>query len=495
VLDIRTLFIAHFAVIITAGGIMLLSRRWQPDARSVGIWGGGALCFGTGLVLTAFRGVAPDWLTVLVANALVMMFPLMIWNGIRAFNARPTRWRGSLAVTALADAALGYYLYVDESLSARVAIASFVLAVGASAAAYELLRWTAPAYRRLSWLTAGALMAVAGAQITRTVTAVTGAPQASLFAPTIVNQAAFLAGIVMSALVMFCLAMMANQQLQFELAQRSAEMERLARDRDASRQRAEQANRAKSVFLTMMSHELRTPLNAILGFSELGPAIRSEPPVPAQIKEYFGLIHQSGSHLLRLINDILDLSKVEAGKMDLERSEVDIDCVATSTLRLIAQQANNGGLHLEVKIDTPPPRLFADERAIRQILFNLLSNAVRFTPPGGTVGIRAATADDGSTEISVWDTGTGIPRDQIPRLTMPFEQIDNSYARSHGGTGLGLPLVDGLVRLHGGTLTIDSEVGAGTRVTLRLPQPESRHDGESPAGHGADNPKTRQAAG
>ncbi len=468
-LDIRTLFIAHFAVIITAGGIMLLSRRWQPDTRSVGIWGGSALCLGVGLVLSALRDTAPGWLCVLFANALIIFFPLMIWNGVRRFNDRPTRWRESLIVTGLAVALMAYYLYVDVSLSARIAVASFMLAAGCSAGAYELVRWTAPAYRRLSWLTAAAMMAVAGSQFVRTVVAVTGGPQTSLFAPTIANQAAFLAGIVMSALVMFCLVMLANQQLQVRLTQRSAEMERIARDRDIARQRAEQANRAKSAFLTMMSHELRTPLNAILGFSELGPMIKAEPPLPAQIRDYFGLIHQSGDHLLRMINDILDLSKVESGKMELECTDLDVDNAINSTLHLVAQQASSGGQRLGVTIDTPPPRLFADERAVRQILFNLLSNALRFTPAGGVVGVHAAAAPDGGAVLTVHDTGVGIPPDQIARVIMPFEQIDNSYARSQGGTGLGLPLVDSLIRLHGGSLSIESVVGVGTRVTVRFP--------------------------
>jgi signal transduction histidine kinase len=468
-LDIRTLFIALFAVIITAGGIMLLSRRWQPDTRSVGIWGGAALCLGVGSVLSAFRDTGPGWLCVLFANAFIMIFPLMIWNGARRFNDRPALWREALAIDGLAVVVMGYYLYVDDSLSARIADASFVLAAGCAAGAYELFRWTARAYRGLSWLTAAVLIVVGASQFARTVIAVAGPPQTSLFAPTIVNQAAFLASLVFAALVMFCLVMMANQQLQVQLTERSVEMERIARDRDAARLRAEQANRAKSVFLTMMSHELRTPLNAILGFSELGPMIKNDPPLPAQITEYFGLIHQSGDHLLRMINDILDLSKVEAGKMEIERTDLNVDDAINSTLHLVAQEANSRAQKLEVTIDTPPPRLFADERAVRQILFNLLSNAARFTPAGGVVGVHAAATIDGGAAIAVYDTGVGIPQDQIARVTLPFEQIDNSYAQSHGGTGLGLPLVDGLIRLHGGTLTIESEVGVGTRVTVRFP--------------------------
>jgi signal transduction histidine kinase len=468
VLDIRTLYVAHFAVIITAGVVMLLTRHWQPGTRSVGIWGGGALCFGLGMALTAFRGIAPDWLTVLVSNGLAVLYPVMIWNGIRKFNGRPARWSASLVFVVGFVASLAYYLYVDENLSARIIIASLMLVATSIASAYELLRWNDPALRRMSWMASTALALVAVMHLFRAITTWSGVPS-SLFMPSPANQVGYLAGIIASALLIFSLAMMANLQLQIQLADRSVELERIARDRDQARLRAEQANRAKSVFLTTMSHELRTPLNVILGFSELGPALSAAAAPPERAKEYFELIHESGSHLLRVINDILDLSKVEAGKMELERTELDVDYVVGSTLRLIAQQASSHAQRLEVAIDAPPPPLFADERAVRQILFNLLSNAVRFTPEGGTVRVGAAATADGGAEIVVSDTGVGIPRDQIARVTMPFEQIDNSYTRAHGGTGLGLPLVDALVRLHDGTLTIDSEVGVGTRIAMRFP--------------------------
>ena len=473
-LDIRTLYVAHVAAIVTAGAVMLLSRLWQPGTRSVGTWGGAAVCLGVGMALTSLRGIAPDWLTVLVANGIGAMCPLMIWNGILKFNGRPTRWREAFALDAVFVASLAYYVYADENLSARIALSSLLLAGGAAASAYELFRRTNPALRRMSWTAGGALMLVVAAQLSRLVTALVSAPQSNLFAQTLVNQISYLAGIVVSSLVIFCLAMMANLQLQLQLGERSAELEQIARDRDLARQRAEQANRAKSTFLTTMSHELRTPLNAILGFSELGPVMPSETPLPARIKEYFGLIHQSGAHLLRMINDILDLSKVEAGKMEIDCADLDIGYAVNSTVRLVAPQATGKAQLLEVAIDEPHPALFADERAVRQILFNLLSNAVRFTPEGGTVRVHAAPAAQGGTEIVVSDTGIGIPRDQIARLTLPFEQIDNSFAKAHGGTGLGLPLVDALVRLHGGVLTIDSEVGAGTSVTVHFPRrPES----------------------
>jgi signal transduction histidine kinase len=468
VLDIRTLFVAQVAVIITAGTIMLLSRQWQPGARSVGIWGAGGLCLGIGMALASLRGIAPDWLTILIGNGITAMAPLSIWNGIRKFNGRPAFWRETFALDAVFVAALAYFVYVDRNLSIRIALGSMLLAAACGASAYELFR-TNRALRRMSWTAGTALSLVVVVHTLRAAMALFGPPQFSLFSPTPVNAVSYLAGIVVSSLIIFCLTMMATLQLQLELSERTVELERIASDRDEARQRAEQANRAKSTFLTTMSHELRTPLNAILGFSELGPAIPSDTPLPARITEYFGLIHQSGAHLLRMINDILDLSKVEAGKMEIEWADLDIGYTVNSAVRLVAPQATSRNQHLEGVIGEPEPPLYADERAVRQILFNLLSNAVRFTPEGGRVRVQADAAAGGGTEIVVSDTGVGIPREEIPRLTLPFEQIDNSYARAHGGTGLGLPLVDGLVRLHGGTLKIDSEVGAGTRVTVWFP--------------------------
>jgi signal transduction histidine kinase len=474
VLDIRTLFVAQVAVIVTAGTIMLLSRQWQPGARSVGIWGAGGLCLGIGMALASLRGSAPDWLTVLIANGILVMAPLSIWNGIRKFNGSRTFWREIFALDAVFIAVVAYFVYIDRNLSIRIALGSAVLAWGCGASAYELFRRTNPALRRMSWTAATALSLVVVVHTARAAIALFGPPQSSLFAPTSVNAISYLAGIVVSSLIIFCLTMMATLQLQLELGERTVELERIARDRDEARQRAEQANRAKTTFLTTMSHELRTPLNAILGFSELGPTIPSDAPLPARIGEYFGLIHQSGAHLLRMINDILDLSKVEAGKMEIECADLEIGYVINSTVRLVAPQADGKAQRLEAAIDEPHPPLYADERAMRQILFNLLSNAVRFTPDSGTVRVTARAAAGGGTEIVVSDTGIGIPHAEIPRLTKPFEQIDNSYARAHGGTGLGLPLVDGLVRLHGGKLTIDSEVDAGTRVALWFPpRPES----------------------
>jgi signal transduction histidine kinase len=406
---------------------------------------------------------------VLVANTLIILWPVLVWNGIRVFNGRPVLWPVSVAFVVAMVVGLAYFLYIDDSFALRILVAALLISTGLAAGAYELLRWTEPALRQLSRVAAAALALTAVGQFSRALASGFGGPVSSLYTRNATNQITFLGSLVLTALLIFCLAMMANVRLQLRLSERSVELEEIARDRDRARLRAEEANRAKSVFLAMMSHELRTPLNAILGFSELGPRIKSPTPVPDQAKEYFGLVHESGAHLLRVINDILDLSKIEAGKMQLDCSELDLAYVVNGTRRLIAQQVMDRALTLAVAIAEPPPRLYADERAVRQILFNLLSNAVRFTPERGTISVRAVVSDSGGTDLIVSDTGIGIPPDQIARLKIPFEQLENSYARAQGGTGLGIPLVDGLAQLHGGSLSIESEVGVGTQVTVHFP--------------------------
>ena len=237
----------------------------------------------------------------------------------------------------------------------------------------------------------------------------------------------------------------------------------------AARSAAEDANAAKSVFLATMSHELRTPLNAILGFSEL---IRDQAFGPVGIEryvEYAGDIHASGRHLLDLITAILDISKIEAGKLELDIHRIPLRQTLEQCRHLVAPRAEGGSLTLVGELEEALPDIFADERAVRQMVLNLLSNAVKYTPVGGRVTLRAAADGSGWVEIAVVDTGIGIPEDQLDRVLRPFEQLDNSYTRGAGGTGLGLALVKALADLHGGTLHLASAVGQGTTASIRLP--------------------------
>lgn len=233
---------------------------------------------------------------------------------------------------------------------------------------------------------------------------------------------------------------------------------------------AELANRSKSEFLANMSHEVRTPLNAIMGFSEVMKNEVFGALGHARYREYADDILQSGIHLLELINDILDLARVEAGKLDLYPEDVDVEQAMRSCLRLTGERAEHGGLTLELNVARDLPLLSADERKLKQIFLNLLTNAVKFTPAGGRVTAGIDHDGAGGVTIAVADTGIGIPTDQIPKALSAFGQVDSALTRKVEGTGLGLPLTKSLVELHGGWLDIESTVGIGTTVTVHFPR-------------------------
>jgi signal transduction histidine kinase len=238
--------------------------------------------------------------------------------------------------------------------------------------------------------------------------------------------------------------------------------------RDA-KETAELANRTKTEFLANMSHELRTPLNAIIGFSELIYRQSFGPVGASRYVEYAHDILDSGRHLLKLINDILDVSKMEVGRVDLDEGEIRLEHVIRSSARLVAERAREGEVALSVPQGETLPPVRADERRLKQVLLNLLSNAVKFTPPGGSVRVEAGPSADGGCAIKVIDTGIGMASEDIPRALKPFGQVDSNLARRFDGSGLGLSLSKALVELHGGTLSIDSTVGVGTTVTVMLP--------------------------
>jgi PAS domain S-box-containing protein len=237
----------------------------------------------------------------------------------------------------------------------------------------------------------------------------------------------------------------------------------------AARARAEAANQAKSRFLANMSHELRTPLNAIIGFSDLMRMRTFGPLGSTRYEDYATLIHDSGQLLLDHISDLLDMARIEAGKLELNFERVDLASTIEDTARLLRQRADAGDIALSTEVDTALLPLVADRRAVKQIIINLVSNAIKFTPPGGHVRIAAAQ-DDGTTRIAVSDDGIGIPASEIHRLGKPFEQVCGDPMLAKSGTGLGLALVRALAERHGGALAISSAEGVGTEVSVTFPR-------------------------
>lgn len=278
------------------------------------------------------------------------------------------------------------------------------------------------------------------------------------------------AGLVLRSLIAIAIGGFLFWQLRWR--------EKTLADLAAARSAAEGSNKAKAYFLANMSHELRTPLNAILGFSEIIKNA-SFGPISSNYREYAQDIHNSGAHLLSLINEVLDLSKLEAGQFEIVEQIVDLTALAETSMRFVEPQAQRQNISLSFSVEPAASLIRADERRMRQILINILANAVKFTPAGGLIRLTVSRNPTGLL-IRVSDTGIGIPADKIKTAMEAFSQIETGTTRAHQGTGLGLPLAKRLAEMHGGTLTLESEVQVGTVVTITLP-PERILDRGNPS--------------
>jgi two-component system cell cycle sensor histidine kinase PleC len=257
--------------------------------------------------------------------------------------------------------------------------------------------------------------------------------------------------------------------IRFSHEDLSRELEETRDEALMKRAEAESANASKTAFLANMSHELRTPLNAILGFSEIIARECLGAVGNPRYKEYAGDIHSSGSHLLSLINDLLDVAKIEAGRMEIEPQVIETRPTLDSALKFVSARARERRQTLNIDVDDDAAILCADERALKQIVINLVSNAVKFTQEGGRIDVTAKRNNTGDFDLTVADNGPGIPKDKIARIFKPFSRVDNRYDSENSGTGLGLALVRGLAELHGGRAWLDCEESGGTRVHVVLP--------------------------
>ena len=253
------------------------------------------------------------------------------------------------------------------------------------------------------------------------------------------------------------------------LEKRGEELEALAADYAREKEIAESANRSKTEFLANMSHELRTPLNAIIGFSEIIAREMFGSLNNEKYRSYAVDIKDSGAHLLSIVNDMLDLSRIEAGKTRLQEEPVSLDEVIHEALGLLKATPDSARRQITLDLPDALPQLTADRRALRQVLLNLLSNAIKFTEDGGKIRAMSSIAPDGSVVIQVADDGIGMPQGDIAHVLKPFGQAESGMRRHHQGTGLGLPLSKSLIELHGGSLDLQSELGEGTTVTIHLP--------------------------
>lgn len=261
----------------------------------------------------------------------------------------------------------------------------------------------------------------------------------------------------------------AVEQRTRKLKQEIAERMRAEQALIEAKELAEAASRAKTAFLANMSHELRTPLNAIIGFADLIVSHILGPLGHEKYEEYIHNIHDSGQHLLQIISDILDVSRIEAGKIKLQETDIDVAGTCHAAWRMMEQLAEDGRLQATIELPGDLPVLLGDQRLVKQALLNLLSNAIKFTAPGGHVLLIADLDEQGALRIAVSDDGIGIAADDLVRVMEPFTQVESSWTRRHAGSGLGLPLAKAFVELHGGDLSVDSTPGSGTTVTMRFP--------------------------
>ncbi len=426
---------ATFSFVILAIVAATVATAWVPQ-RSLFLW------------------VAMELVTLFVAHALAARF-----SSLDLASVDVARWRSQFIIAEVIQGIVWAQIVGFVSVSSDPAAKTFVLVLLLLVAAMN------------ATITASIPVAVYAGLAPMAVAIV-----AFLWPTSLTDKAIPLAALALGTLLYS--AILAKKlywrsldtlSIQAEKDELIAELEQAKINSDVARRRAEEANLAKSRFLATMSHELRTPLNAILGFSEVMKAELFGAHKVSSYKEYSSDIHSSGQHLLTLINEILDLSRVEAGRYELKAEPVALSHVIEESRHLLSLRAKKREISIHESTEPNLPRIWADERAVRQVALNLLSNAIKFTSPGGSITIKVGWTAAGGQYFSVRDTGPGIPEEEIPIVMSSFGRGTLAQKNAEEGSGLGLPIVKGLIELHGGTFTLKSKVREGTEVIVVFP--------------------------
>ncbi len=480
-LDNRTLAIVALFTALFLGILGLLISKTRRTYPGFGRWTAGNLAMAVYLLLFGFRGLMPDFLSLVCANAIAILAAILFLEGIREFCGLRARHWPAVVGGGLIFAAVIYFHYVTPNIGARVLALSLYLSMLGVLSAKTLLM-DLPAGRRLGLLvTTGSYLFFGLLQLIRGVYVYVHGSQGGPFYVSPFNTIFSLGSVIIIVGWSFGFLIMTTDRLIVDL--REAERRTAATNQQlgqamervqAAATEATRADAAKSEFLSSVSHEIRTPMNGVIGMT----ALLLDTGLTSEQRDYVETIAQSGESLLTIINDLLDLSKIEAGKLVLENLEFNTGQTILDVVKLLSPRANAKGIGLHCHgLEKLPGYLTGDPVRLQQIVTNLVGNAIKFTEEGEVlIGVRAAEWSQERlwADFEVSDTGIGMNPEVIQRLFQPFIQADDSIARKYGGTGLGLAIVKSLISMMGGEICVASEPGRGSTFSFRIPFGEAR---------------------